>query len=66
MRIFVAPGDELIVNLEGTDGEFKIRYSPTSLSIEADLPDTQGREGLVYEEVFTTPGKPKVQSNIDR
>jgi len=52
MKVTIAKGESLIVNLEGTDGEFIITYGQSVLSVTADLPDTDGREGVIYSERF--------------
>lgn len=52
MRVVIAQGDKLVVQLEGTDGEFEIEYGSRALTVKADLPDTKGREGVIYSERF--------------
>jgi hypothetical protein len=52
MRIELNRGQQLVVGLADTDGEFIITYGPRNLTIESDLPDTSGREGVIYDENF--------------
>lgn len=56
MKIQLSPGDRLLVNLEGSDGEFVIVWGKTSLTVEAELPDQAGRVGVIYEETWG-PGR---------
>ena len=52
MRIELASGDTLSVVMEGTDGEFKVIWGENVLQVTADLPDSSGREGVIYEETW--------------
>lgn len=62
ITIMLPRGTSVLVQLEDTDGQFVIAYSdpggtPEGMQIEAvrvmaDLPDSSGREGIVYEELF--------------
>lgn len=52
MRIELSMGDTLLVMLADTDGSFAIRYDKEGIRVEADLPDTDNREGVIYEERF--------------
>lgn len=52
MKIVLKQGDRLEVCLEGTDGEFVIEYGDSTLTVTADLPDSDGREGVIYSERF--------------
>lgn len=46
------------VRLDGTDGEFTITYAGEELKVEADLPDSSGRQGVIYSEKFgSSPSK---------
>lgn len=55
MRIELAPGEELTVGFKDTDGEFSIGFdgsTPTwAIRVKADLPDSSGRSGIIYEEI---------------
>lgn len=56
MFIVVEPGNRLTVRLAGTDGEFTIDFdydSRGTLEVKVDLPDDDGREGIIYKETFS-------------
>ncbi len=58
MVINLSPGDELVVQFEDTDGEFRIHFGtktyPNAVIIEetAGFPDVFGRKGIIYKETF--------------
>lgn len=52
MKIVLKQGERLEVCLDGTDGEFVIEYGNIDLTVIADMPDTEGREGVIYRESF--------------
>lgn len=62
--IVLKPGDKITITLQGTDGEFEIEYGKTALTVTADMPDTQGREGVIYSEEFGGAGG-DVDESID-
>jgi hypothetical protein len=57
MKVVLKPGDTFEVELHETDGRFEIKYDVDlgHLTVTSDLPDTQGREGVIYDEVFLSP-----------
>jgi hypothetical protein len=56
MKVLLRPGDVLEVGLVDTDGHFEFRYDVEKghLTVTSDLPDMQGREGVIYDEVFVS------------
>ena len=58
MIVNLSPGNELIVQFEGTDGEFRIHFDSKTYAnavvVEetAGFPDTSGRKGVLYKETF--------------
>lgn len=55
MKVVIKQGEALLVSLEGTDGLFVINYDHDhdyTLTVRADLPDDEGREGVIYCESF--------------
>lgn len=58
MIVTLCPGDELIVQLEGTDGEFRVHFDsktyPNAIAVEetSGLSDDKKRNGILYREVF--------------
>lgn len=72
MHIVLEAGDTLRVTLEDTDGEFVIDYDSDgshTLQVITDMPDTSGRNGVIYREDFSNewpedaqkgPGKPSL------
>lgn len=57
MKVVLKPGDTLEVELDETDGHFEIKYDVDfgKLEVTADMPDSTGREGVIYSEVFLSP-----------
>lgn len=58
MKVILEPGDSLIVELHETDGLFRINYDHMTeqnhLTVWAELPDSSGREGVIYDEDFSS------------
>ena len=57
MRIMLKPGETLTVgfadeNDDDGDGVITIEFGAEVLTVCADLPDTTGRQGVIYEERF--------------
>ena len=52
MKIELAPGETLVVSLKDSDGTFTVKFGESAVTVEADMPDTKGREGVIYEEAF--------------
>ena len=55
MKVELEPGEKVAVTLSGTDGVITVSYDgdgDSKLTVHADLPDTSGREGIIYEEDF--------------
>lgn len=50
MNLVLAPGESIDVTLADTDGKFTISYGKESLTVFSELPDQQGRVGVIYEE----------------
>jgi hypothetical protein len=50
MKIELRPGERVSVVFEGTDGEIVVRFGEDALEVVADMPDTTGREGVIYSE----------------
>lgn len=55
IRIEIPQGESVEITLRDTDGAFVISYDEDNtgrLTITTDLPDSHGRNGLIYEEKF--------------
>lgn len=58
MKIVLAPGDKLEIEFDGTDGSLAIDFAAADkdraghILVVADLPDSIGRSGEIYKEVF--------------
>lgn len=52
MKIELKQGERITVTFADTDGEIEVSYGENNLTVTADLPDTTGRQGVIYEEVF--------------
>lgn len=55
MKVELNPSESVTVTFAESDGEIKVAFCETAIRVEADLPDTEGREGIIYEEIFQTP-----------
>lgn len=56
-KIELKAGEKIVICFEGTDGEITVDYDSGGnqrLSVYADMPDTLGREGLIYLEDFSS------------
>lgn len=53
MKVELSPGEKIGVVFEGTDGEITVSFDKHSIDVFADGPDTKGREGIIYRDVFT-------------
>lgn len=54
MKVEIGEGEAVTVVFKDTDGEITVRWDPGALRVLADLPDTEGREGVIYEERWNT------------
>ncbi len=52
MKIELKPGERITVTLEGTDGEIEVAFNESDVRVTTDLPDSSGREGIIYQECF--------------
>jgi hypothetical protein len=52
MIVVLKPGETLHVQFYESDGEITVDFSETAITVNADLPDTSGREGEIYREEF--------------
>lgn len=52
MKLELKPGEAVEVTLEGTDGIITVMFAAggSLVRVHADLPDSQGRVGVIYEE----------------
>lgn len=59
MKVVLKPGEQVTIEFEdadgcGLDGELAVAFDTDAIRVKTDWPDTAGRSGIVYEEVFTT------------
>lgn len=52
MKVAIFPGETLEIEVGNADGIFTVTYGEEHLTIEADMPDTSGRMGVIYDENF--------------
>lgn len=67
MRVELSKGDELVVTIEGADGEFRILYDvrgDNKLRVLANLPDDKNRGGDEDLNLLRKPGTPKCDPEI--
>lgn len=59
MIVNLSPGDELVIQFEDTDGEFRVHFDttiyPDTITIEeiSDHSDDKGRKGILYQNDFS-------------
>jgi hypothetical protein len=67
VEIRLNQGERVVVKLYGTDGEFKITFGKSLLTVKADLPDNKGRKGVIYQERYAYfPNFPKFPTKKGR
>lgn len=63
MKIILQPGEKVSIEFADSDGEITVDFNSKGdncLRVETEWPDTQGRQGVIYEEDYSTPpGKEK-------
>jgi hypothetical protein len=63
-RVVLSPGQRVVVEFEGTDGQIGVDFDSqgdSKLEVTADIPDSSGRTGVIYCEDFSRPlGREKV------
>lgn len=66
MHVVIGQGEAVQVLIEGSDGEFHIEYGSQRLFVKTDLPDSLGRSGVIYDEVFDPLSLPDgVDTDLD-
>ncbi len=53
-KVELRPGQSVLVTFADTDGEIETSYDHDAVRVKADLPDSTGREGVIYEETYGT------------
>lgn len=56
MIVVMKPGETLLVQLHESDGEIKVEFDVGGdghFRVTSDLPDTSGRDGVIYDEDFS-------------
>jgi hypothetical protein len=53
MKLILDKEESVEISFMGGDGEITVRFGPTYIAVVADLPDSKGREGVIYFEDFT-------------
>jgi hypothetical protein len=64
MKIELKLSEKITVTLEGTDGEFTVEFNEADLRVTADMPDSSGREGVIYMEAFGIDDDGAIQGPI--
>ena len=59
VNVVLEPGEKVKITLRDADGEFTVSYGPSELTVESDLPDTEGRVGVIYNEQFGRKSRKK-------
>lgn len=48
MQLTIPYGSKVTVSFADTDGEITISFADGAITVHSDLPDDQGREGVIY------------------
>lgn len=52
MKLELAPGEKIVVTFAESDGEIEVAFNDISIEVSTDWPDSTGRRGVIYREVF--------------
>lgn len=52
MQLCLKPGESIVIEFLDTDGQITISYNDENVTVEADMPDSDGRQGIIYSERF--------------
>jgi hypothetical protein len=61
VKVILSPGEKLEIEFADSDGKIEIDFKAANetdeghILITADMPDSTGREGEIYKEVFGNP-----------
>jgi hypothetical protein len=55
MQVVIKKGEAIKVGFLDTDGNITVTYGKKRLKVHADMPDSSGREKVIYEEIFDGP-----------
>lgn len=60
MKIVLNLGETITVSFAESDGEINVSYDKDAIRVTTEWPDTNGRQGTIYEEIFNNePIKPE-------
>lgn len=54
MKVILQPGEKVEVEFADSDGQITVEFNEADITVLADLPDTEKREGIIYQERFKT------------
>lgn len=57
MQVTLCPGEYVDVTFAETDGTIRVAFLETAIFVNADMPDSTGREGQIYREDFSDTGR---------
>ena len=52
MIVVLKPGEKVEIQFAESDGEITVAFHEERITVETDWPDTAGRQGVIYEEIF--------------
>lgn len=52
MKVEISQGEKIEVSFKDSDERITVSFLDDRLMVEADLPDSSGREGVIYEELW--------------
>lgn len=54
MKVILQPGEKVEVEFADSDWQITVEFNATDITVRADLPDTEKRQGIIYQERFKT------------
>ena len=52
MIVVLKPGEKVEIHFAESDGEITVNFQEDRITVETAWPDTAGRQGVIYEEIF--------------
>lgn len=54
MKVELEPGESVTITFKDSDGDLTIAFNEESITVKTDWPDSTNRQGIIYEEKFST------------
>lgn len=57
MKLELAVGEKITITFAESDGEIEVAFTEIAIEVSTDWPDSTGRRGVIYREVFGGGGE---------